>query len=84
MYTILNDEQNVPKERDWAQGRKEKKNKTKQKNCSLDEITLQNWLDLPLVLKHTAAESHFGLHPWYVYSHIFFKWSDLEMKFVWL
>ena len=78
MYTILNDEQNVPKERDWAQERKEKK----KKNCSSEEITLQNWLDLPLVLKHTAAESHFGLHPWYVYSHIFFKWSDLEMKFV--
>ena len=79
MYTILNDEQNVPKERDWAQGRKKKK-----KKCSSEEITLQNWLDLPLVLKHTAAESHFGLHPWYVYSCIFLKWSDLELKFVWL
>lgn len=57
MYTVLCDEQNVPKERDGAQGRE------KSQEFSSEEFTVQNLLELLLLFKHTAAELVIGYHP---------------------
>lgn len=79
MYTVLYDEPNVPKERDWAQGREKKVKSFPQRN-----LQFRIYLSCSYYLNTQLLNQFLANIPDICIPILLLKWINSEMRFVWL